>query len=226
MPAPKTMQLGCTARADSFALIKTRCMEAFLKIYLPVFITGYVLLAFVAPSVKVYRQTGINPFRFATKHNAVHDYVGGAVKVFIGVLLAVVAVYSFAPSAYAVLAPFGYLNHTSLKITGLALGHLSLGLILVAQRHMRQSWRIGIDYENRTALVTTGLFRFSRNPVYAALLAGLTGLFLLLPNAATFAVLFAAYLLLHITMRLEEDFLFKQHGDAYAVYKSKVPRLL
>lgn len=38
----------------------------FLKIYLPVFLVVFIVLVFVVPSVRVYRQTGINPFRFVT----------------------------------------------------------------------------------------------------------------------------------------------------------------
>lgn len=201
-------------------------MEAFLKIYLPVFLVGFIILVFVVPSVRVYRQTGINPFRFATKHDKAHDYIGASMKVFILLLLVAVFLYAFWERAYYYLAPFAYMNAKGLKITGLVLGHLSLLCIIIAQYNMRQSWRIGIDYENKTQLVTNGFFSLSRNPIYLSLLAGLVGMFLVLPNAITFAVLFAAYIVLHITMRLEEDFLQKQHGETYVRYKQKVRRLI
>lgn len=201
-------------------------MDAFLKIYLPIFLVGFILLVFVVPSIRVYRQTGINPFRFATKHDEAHDYIGASMKVFILFLLVAVVLFSFSDAAYQYLAPFSYMKAKSLKITGLVLGHLSLLCIIIAQYNMRQSWRIGIDYQNRTALITNGFFRISRNPIYLSLLAGLVGMFLLLPNAITFAVLFAAYIVLHITMRLEEDFLQKQHGETYLDYKKKVRRLI
>ena len=201
-------------------------MDAFLKIYLPIFLVGFILLVFVVPSVRVYLQTGINPFRFATKHDKAHDFIGASMKVFILLLLLAVLLYSFSETAYQYLAPFAYMKAKSLKITGLVLGHLSLLCIIIAQYNMRQSWRIGIDYENKTALITNGFFRVSRNPIYLGLLAGLAGMFLLLPNAITFAVLFAAYIVLHVTMRLEEDFLQKQHGETYVNYKKKVRRLI
>lgn len=201
-------------------------MDAFLRIYLPLFLTGFVVLVFVVPSVRVYRQTGINPFCFATNHNEAHDFIGRSMKLFIGLLLAVSLVYSLLPDAYAFLSPFLYLEKNGLKITGLALGHASLAGIMTAQRQMKQSWRIGIDFEHQTKLVTSGLFARSRNPIYLFLLIGLTGLFLALPNAVTFAVLFAAYLVLQITVRMEEDFLTARHGQAYTAYKAKVKRLV
>lgn len=201
-------------------------METFLKMYLPFFFVGFIVLVFVVPSVRVYRQTGINPFRFATKHDNAHDYIGASMKVFIGLLLAAVFLFSFSDNIYQYLVPITYMETDSLKITGLVLGHLSLVLIIIAQHNMRQSWRIGIDYENKTQLITHGFFSVSRNPIFLSLLAGLVGIFLVLPNALTFAVLLAAYVVLNITMRLEEEFLQKQHGEAYVRYKQKVRRLI
>ncbi len=201
-------------------------MDAFLKLYLPFFLVGFIVLVFVVPTVKVYKQTGINPFRFATNHDKAHDYIGASMKVFILLLLVAVFIFSFFGRVYRYLAPFQYLELSGLKIAGLVLGHLSLVLIMIAQYNMRQSWRIGIDYENRTQLITNGFFSLSRNPIYLSLLAGLIGIFLVLPNAITFAVLFAAYIVLHVTMRLEEDFLEKQHGRSYLSYKQKVRRLI
>jgi protein-S-isoprenylcysteine O-methyltransferase Ste14 len=75
-------------------------------------------------------------------------------------------------------------------------------------------------------LITKGLYRFSRNPIYLFLLAGLAGLFLILPNAITLSVVFASYHVLQVTMRVEESFLTKHHGEKYLDYKSHVRRLL
>jgi len=201
-------------------------MDSFLRIYLPIFIILFIVLVFIVPSVRVYKKTGINPFRFVTNQDKAHDYVGASMKIFILLILIVVVIYSFFHSVYNFLAPFGYLETRTLKLIGLIAGHISLIGIMIAQSQMRLSWRIGIDYENKTALVTGGLFKISRNPIYLFLITSLTGLFLIMPNAITFAVLFAAYLILQVTMRLEEDFLEKQHGAVYQQYKSKVRRLL
>lgn len=201
-------------------------MEAFLRVYLPVFLLSFIALVFIVPTVRVYRQTGINPFRFATRHDAAHDFIGRSMKGFILLLLVTVFMFSVSSSAYNYLVPFEYLEWRGLKLAGLVLGHASLFGIMLAQTQMKKSWRIGIDYENRTDLVTNGLFSISRNPIFLFLLLSLVGLFLIVPNAVTFAVLFAAYLALQITMRLEEDFLQKQHGESYLTYKRNVRRLL
>ena len=201
-------------------------MDAFIKIYLPIFFVAFIMLVFVMPSVRVYKQTGINPFRFATRHDAAHDYLGNSMKGFIAILFLTILCYSFSPVVYQFAGPLSYLEFSALKITGLVLGHVSLAGIMLAQLQMKQSWRIGIDFENRTRLVTSGLFSVSRNPIYFFMLIGLIGIFLIIPGAITFGVLFAAYLMLHITIRMEESFLRKQHGDDYISYKQKVRRLI
>ena len=201
-------------------------MESFLKIYLLLFVVFFIVLVFILPSMRVYRKTGINPFRFITNHDTAHDFVGMSMKGFILLLLAVVIVHSFFGSVYKYLSPFIYLETRTAKIIGLVLGHISLIGIMIAQWNMRLSWRIGIDFENKTPLVNIGLFKISRNPIYLFLIISLIGLFLIIPNAVTFAVLFSAYLILQVTIRLEEDFLEKQHGEAYLLYKRNVRRFI
>ena len=201
-------------------------MHRLLPIYLPVFVFLFILLAFLVPSLRVYRQTGINPFRFATRHNALHDYVGGVMKVLVALLLVMVSIYSFLPGWYPYLVPFSYLDSMGWQVAGLALAHLSLGGMLLAQWQMKQSWRIGIDYVNETQLVTTGLFALSRNPIFLFLLTGLAGLFLIIPSAASLVLLCTVYLVLQVSMRLEEEFLLSRHGQVYDRYKQKVKRLI
>lgn len=201
-------------------------MEKFLQIYLPIFLSAFIILVFVLPSVRVYRQTGVNPFRFKTRHDSVHDYIGGSMKVFIILLLMVVMVFALSPAGYRYLAPFSYMENKGLQAAGLIAGHLALIGIMIAQFQMKQSWRIGIDYEHKTQLVVSGLFSVSRNPIFLFLLIALAGLFFVIPNAVTFAVLFAAYIVLQATMRMEETFLESQHGETYMTYKQKVARLI
>jgi protein-S-isoprenylcysteine O-methyltransferase Ste14 len=54
----------------------------------------------------------------------------------------------------------------------------------------------------------------------------LVGLFLVTPNALTTLFLVLGYVLIQIQIRLEEEFLTKEHGQAYINYKQKVRRLI
>jgi protein-S-isoprenylcysteine O-methyltransferase Ste14 len=89
---------------------------------------------------------------------------------------------------------------------------------------MAKSWRIGINYEEKTELVTNGVFKFSRNPVFLGILISYIGTFLIIPNAITFTVLILTYVTLQFQIRLEEEYLVGSHGTNYEDYKKRVRR--
>lgn len=196
-----------------------------LRMYLPIFLLLYLMVAFVLPSWRVYKETGINPVTFKNSGNA-HDYIGVVMKVLIGLLVVSVLFFSFSLYLYQYLVPVSYLDNQMVQTTGLILIHLSLIWLMIAQYQMHQSWRIGIDEENRTELVTRGLFSRSRNPIFVGMIGSVIGLFLILPNALLFAVVVTTYIVIQIQIRLEEQFLTNTHGDVYKQYRSKVRRMI
>ena len=196
-----------------------------LRMYLPIFLLLYLMVAFVLPSWRVYKETGINPVTFKNSDNA-HDYIGVVMKVLIGLLVVAVLFFSISPNLYQYLVPVSYLDNQMVQTTGLILIHLSLIWLMIAQYQMHQSWRIGIDEENRTELVTRGLFSRSRNPIFVGMIGSVIGLFLILPNALLFAVVVTTYIVIQIQIRLEEQFLTNTHGDVYKQYRSKVRRMI
>ena len=200
-------------------------MTALIKYFAPVFFLIYFLIVFVWPSVRTYRQTGINPVRFGKSDNA-HDFIGKWFKILMAAIALTIIGYCMDGDIYSYFLPAGYLQHTTLQIAGILLCSFSLLWTAIAQYQMGKSWRIGIDEANKTALQTSGLFSISRNPIFLGLLATLLGFFLLLPNALTLLYLVAGYLLVQIVIRLEEEFLAKQHGAVYVEYKNRVSRLL
>ena len=196
-----------------------------LKIYLPIYLILYMLVAFVIPTYRTYKQTGINPITFGKNDNA-HDYIGFIMKVLIVLLFVAVLTYSMSEKMYSYLVPISYLQTQILTITGLALIHIALVWISIAQFQMSNSWRIGIDEENKTKLVTDGVFSISRNPIFLGMIISVLGLFFIVPNALTFFLTITTYIVIQIQIRLEEEFLQKQHAQDYVNYKLKTKRLL
>ncbi len=197
----------------------------FLTLYLPAYLIAYIALAFALPSWRIYRQTGINPVTFGAEDTA-HNYIGLQMKVFTALLGIAIIVFAFSEIAYRYLMPITFLEFRAVFWAGFVLIHLSLLWIIIAQVQMGRSWRIGIDEANKTELKQQGLFGISRNPIFLGMLLSLLGLFLVLPNLLTAICLVGTYLLIQIQVRLEEDFLQRQHGTAYDAYKSKVRRWL
>ncbi len=110
------------------------------------------------------------------------------------------------------------------KWLGAALMAAGLGVYVAGLGAFGDSWRLGIDREKAGALVTTGIFAFSRNPIYLALNLLLFGSFAVQGRAifALLAVVMAA--LLHALILREERFLETHYGYAYRTYRNRVPR--
>lgn len=195
---------------------------------------GYVLIiylilyfgaAFVVPTYRVWKRTGVNPVTFRGADTA-HDYIGKLFKILLAALAAVIFIYAFAPSIYHYLLPIVWLENQIIQFIGIALLLVSLGWTILAQVQMGNSWRIGIDEEKETALVQTGLFRVSRNPIFLGMIATLTGVFLTIPNALTLLIFTLGFALIQIQVGLEEEFLTRTRGAEYADYAGKVRRWL
>ena len=179
----------------------------------------FFAFAFVLPSLRVWRQTGVNPVVLPNS-----DDVGGFVGLMFKLLILLLSIYLLAGSAKFI-APIGaiFLPPIASPI-GWALLCTSFIWVVIAQFQMGRSWRIGIDTAVKTDLVATGLFRFSRNPIFLGMIIQLLGLFLVQPDALTLAILLAAYILISVQIREEELHLSALHGAKYALYCQAVRR--
>jgi len=88
------------------------------------------------------------------------------------------------------------------------------------------SFRVGIDPDHPDRLVTTGIFAFSRNPIYVAFGLVLTGEFLLFSSWILLVYLLAAVWLFHRQVLREESFLKEHYGQRYLTYSAHVRRYL
>ena len=99
-------------------------------------------------------------------------------------------------------------------------------LLLWSLLSFGMSFRVGIDTDHPDKLVTTGVFAFSRNPIYVAFWIILMGQFLIFPNWILLVYLGAATWLFHRQVLREEAFLSNQYGRQYAEYANQVRRYL
>jgi protein-S-isoprenylcysteine O-methyltransferase Ste14 len=96
-----------------------------------------------------------------------------------------------------------------------------------AQLDMGESWRIGVNKNETTTLVRTGVFGWVRNPIFTAMMTFGLGFALLTPNP----VALVGFVLLVITIELqvravEEPYLLAKHGDSYREYCADVGRFV
>lgn len=89
-----------------------------------------------------------------------------------------------------------------------------------------RSFRVGIDENHPDKLITSGVFAFSRNPLYVAFALILLGQFLIFSNWILLLYIGAAAWLFHRQVLREEDYLKKHYGKEYAEYCSRVRRYI
>jgi len=112
------------------------------------------------------------------------------------------------------------------ETAGLLLMFGSIVVLVAALLDLGASWRIGIDERSRPGLVTTGLYRFCRNPIFLALLAFLIGYTILLPTWLSVALSFGSFVLIRMQVLTEEQYLSKTYGSAYRDYAAHVGRFV
>src|SRR5699024_12367760 len=110
---------------------------------------------------------------------------------------------------------------------GLALMLLGLVLVLVSQTAMGTSWRIGVDEEERTELVTRGIFALVRNPVFTGMGVLLAGQALVVPSAISVAALAVFVAAVQVQVRaIEGPYLVRTRGAAYRSYTTRAHRVV
>jgi protein-S-isoprenylcysteine O-methyltransferase Ste14 len=180
--------------------------------------------AFVLPTWRVWRRDGTNAL-VLPRDDSAFGVIGVWFKILIGSILVLCACAAFGVSLNA-MGPLDWANHSWLNLFGAIWLVVTLVWVVNAQANMGQSWRIGIDQKVASKLVTSGLFARCRNPIFLGMRINMLGLFFILPNAATLAILVASEILMGVQVRLEEAHLRETMGQPYLDYCARVPRWL
>jgi protein-S-isoprenylcysteine O-methyltransferase Ste14 len=125
------------------------------------------------------------------------------------------------------LPPFDPLDRLWIRLLGLVLALAGIIGIVIAQAAMGASWRGDVDPEAHAELVTTGPFRWVRNPIFTASAVASLGVALMVPNAIALAMLVAILATYQIQVRLvEEPYLERVHGERFRAYAERTGRFL
>ena len=112
--------------------------------------------------------------------------------------------------------------HSFMQPAGAALMAAGILLLAAAQLNMGASWRIGIDEGTKPGVVSGGLYRLSRHPIYLGLLMALAGYAVMMPTALSLLLLVAAYWGLRSQTRIEEAYMLRAYGEPYRDYARRV----
>ena len=196
-----------------------------MRVFLPVYFFAASILVFVLRVYLVRRRIGINPIAEKWRDD-VRGYVARWLVVLELLVGLNIVLFALDGQAYQYLLPFDGLTHGALQIAAVGLLVVALIWVIVAQIQMGDSWRIGIDPDATTELVSHGIFGISRNPIYLGMRVLLLGLFLACPNVLSLLVVIVGDLLMQVQVRVEEQYLESVHAQAFLHYKRSVPRWL
>lgn len=99
-------------------------------------------------------------------------------------------------------------------------------LFLFTLRDFSKSWRVGIDHRSPGDLITAGVFRISRNPVFLFIDLYFLGTFLIL-GTLIFLIFFVLVVVgLYYQIVQEGMFLEALYGNRYLEYRNEVSRYL
>ncbi|MCP4426253.1 MAG: isoprenylcysteine carboxylmethyltransferase family protein [Chloroflexi bacterium] len=112
------------------------------------------------------------------------------------------------------------------SIIGLALFFIGLTIMIVGQVTLWKNYSGTVVIREDHQLVTHGIYRFTRNPMYLGLIMGVMGLPLYVASLYGFLTSFLLIPIILNRIRLEEELLTAEFQDAYKKYKETTKKLI
>ena len=102
---------------------------------------------------------------------------------------------------------------------GMGFALLGMFVTVVSQLQMGRHWRIGVDENETTGLVTTGIYHYVRNPIYTGVMLFGFGIALMLPGIPMTIGMALGLVAIIIQVRcVEEPHLYRLHGARFREY--------
>ncbi len=164
------------------------------------------------------RLTGIDPEVIRNSSNRLQKYIYRIFRFFGIYAIFLIIAHTFKFDFFSFFSIWEYTNSHLFDLLGFSVGIFGLAICFWAQKEMGNSWRVGIDVENQTDLITSGLFKIIRNPTYSGLLMLFLGLWLIWSSWAVSLQFILFFLIIEVQVRCEEEYLHAEHGDKYLEY--------
>lgn len=184
------------------------------------------LLLWRIKQVNQKKHTGTDPKVMANSTSNVQKYMNQIMNALTGYAVLVIVLHSVQIQIGSMFSRIKSMEYLPFDIIGFIVGLIGLLFCFYAQTKMGNSWRVGIDEKVKTDLITTGLYKYIRNPTYLGLFILNLGVWLIWPTWAIFLLNLIFILFLEIQVRCEEDYLLKVHGQKYADYKKTTKRYI
>lgn len=137
-------------------------------------------------------------------------------------IMSIATVSTIVIEAYSIL--FTTLNILDgLRIIGIVFGILAIIFFALATITMKDSWRVGIP-EEKTSLISTGIYKWSRNPAFVGFDLLYISICLIYFNLPLLLISIFAGTMLHLQILQEEKHMQNMFGKEYEEYKKHTLR--
>lgn len=180
----------------------------------------------VGRSISIRRRLRLNPLAIRPDHNWRRWFLEASFFAAVNVW-AVEVVLAALPGAHSLfprLLGRPLLAMPALRPAGALLVAAGLALDVAGLATLGESWRLGVDERCPGELVTRGIYRHTRNPIYLFFNLFFWGVFLINGTPAFLLSALFAGLNLHRQILDEERFLESAHGERYRAYRRAVGR--
>jgi protein-S-isoprenylcysteine O-methyltransferase Ste14 len=192
------------------------------------FRVGLIAVSLPPPFIQAYFARRARPHQgaYAVKRGVVgregrlNFIVHGALVLGMGVIITLYAADPASVRWSAVGLPDG------LRWFGVALGVIGLIGLVEVHRQLGRQWSAYLELQENHELITSGIYRRVRHPMYAVIILELIGMALVSANWLLMALVTGRILLFWVRMGREEAMLAEQFGDQYRRYMQTTGRLL
>jgi protein-S-isoprenylcysteine O-methyltransferase Ste14 len=139
-------------------------------------------------------------------------------------VVSILSVYS--QQWYHRMGAIDFLRHPFVAYSGLVIFAIGIVGVWIFSGQLKDSWRVGVSDDQKTELITNGIYAYCRNPYFLCYYLMFFGLFLVRPSLVLFMLVLATIAVFHRMVLKEEAYLHKKHGKAYEVYKQKTGRYI
>lgn len=164
-----------------------------------------------------YRITGNSGIRSGTSlKSSRQQYISYLMFAVLIVQLLLTVLFAFSRiEAQVKFGPIG-------SVLGLILCLAGIVFTSYSQIVMGKEWRIGVDPDEETRLVTTGIYGRIRNPIYTGCIVHGAGVVILAPHLLILCSGIVGFIAIKLYVKhIEEPYLISVHGEQYLQYMKR-----
>jgi protein-S-isoprenylcysteine O-methyltransferase Ste14 len=109
---------------------------------------------------------------------------------------------------------------------GAAVAIAGLLFAVWAREHLGSNWSRSVTIKQGHELITTGPYALVRHPIYTGILTGFVGMAIAISQVRGFIVCVLIFLAFWMKLRMEEQWMRSQFGEAYAAYARQTAALV